>query len=103
MCRSLPDAQTNQAVNGVISSCDALADMLESIEHFLHRLRMYTVAYHSTPVVDGVVVKLIVELISTLALVTRKLKKRRSRESFLASLLPHSSHRSQMCEKFLWC
>jgi len=35
------------------------------------------------PAVDEIVVKLMVELISTLALVTRKLKKRRLRESFL--------------------
>jgi len=34
--------------------------------------------------VDEIVVKLVVELISTLALVARKLKKRRLRESFLA-------------------
>jgi len=42
-------------------------------------------AHHSTPTVDGIVVGLMVELISTLALVTRRLKKRRWRESFLAA------------------
>jgi len=41
--------------------------------------------------VDEIVVKLIVELISTLALVTRKLKKRRLRESFLANMLLYST------------
>jgi len=39
------------------------------------------------PVVDEIVVKLMVELISTLTLVTRKLKKRRLRESFLTNML----------------
>ena len=34
------------------------------------------------PAVDAIVVKLMVELITTLALVSRKLEKRRSRESF---------------------
>jgi hypothetical protein len=42
------------------------------------------------PAVNGIVVKLMVELISTVALVTRKLKKRQSRETFLARMLPYS-------------
>ena len=46
------------------------------------------------PAVDEIVVKLMVELISTLALVTRNLKKRRSRESFIANMLPYSTRRS---------
>ena len=77
----------NQAANDVITSCDALADMLESIEHFVNRLRIYTETSHSIPAVNVIVVKLIVELISTLALVTGKLKKRRLRGSFPANML----------------
>ena len=82
--RYTSDAQLNQAANGVITSYDILADLLKSIEYFVNRLRMYTETSHSMPEVDEVVVKLMVELISTLTLVTRKLKKRRLRESFLA-------------------
>ena len=74
--RYLSDVQLNQAANGVITSCDVLADMLETIEHFVNRLRIYTETSHSMPAVDEIVVKLMVELISTLTLVTRKLKKR---------------------------
>jgi len=37
------------------------------------------------PTIDRIVVKLMVELISTLALVARKLKERRRRESLLAN------------------
>ncbi len=88
------DVQVNQAANGVITSCDALAEMLESMEHLVDRLRLYAETSHSTPAVDAIVVKLMVELISTLALVTRKLKKRRSRESFFANMLLHSARRS---------
>ena len=73
----------NQAANGVITSCDALADMLESIEHFFNRLRIYTETSHSMPAVDEILVKLMVELISALVLVTHKLQKRRLRESIL--------------------
>ena len=68
--------------------------MLESIELFINRLRIYTEMSHSMPAVDEIVVKLMVELISTLALVTRKLKKRRLRASFLANLSRYSIHRS---------
>ena len=73
--------------------------MLESIEHFINRLRIYAVMSHSIPEVDDIVVKLMVELISTLALVTRKLKKRRLRESFLTNVLLYSVRRSQMDKK----
>ena len=73
--------------------------MLESIGHFINRLRIYAATSHSIPEVDEVVVKLMVELISTLALVTRKLEKRRSRESFLANMLLFLMRRSHMGEK----
>ena len=93
----------NQAANGVITSCDALADMLESIEHFFNRLRIYTEASQSMPAVDEILVKLMVELISALALVTHKLQKRRLRESFLYDAIAYSTRhsRSQMGKRFL--
>ena len=79
--------QVNQASNGVITSYDVLAEILESMEHLFDRLRIYTETSHSMPTVDAVVVKLMVELITTLALVSRKLEKRRPRESFFANML----------------
>jgi hypothetical protein len=79
----------NQAANGVITSYDVLAEMLETIENFISRLKIYAEMPHSMPAVDEIVVKLMVELISTLALVTRKLKKRRSSEYFLANVFLH--------------
>ena len=97
-----PDIHVNQAANGVIKSCDALADMLESIQYFISRLRIYAETSHSMPAVDEIVVKLMVELISTLALVTQKLKKRRGRESFLATMLLYSMRHSQIGEEFFW-
>jgi len=74
--------------------------MLESIENFINRLRIYSETSHSMPAVDEIVVKLMVELISTLALVTRKLKKRRLREPFLVHMLLYSMRRSQMDKEF---
>ena len=95
------DAQLSQAANGVITSCDVLANMLESIEHIVKRLRIYTETSHSMPAVDEIVVKLMVELISALAVVAQKLKKRRSRESFLADTIPYSKRHSHMYDEFL--
>ena len=90
------DVQVNQAANGVITSFDALAEMLESIENFITRLSTYVEMPHSTPALEKTVVKLMVGLISTLALVTRKLEKRRSRESSLSNMFLYSARRSQM-------
>ena len=92
ICRCPSDVQVNQAVNGVITSYDVLAEMLESMEHLFDRLRIY--AEKSMPAVDAIVVKLIVELITTLALVSRKLEKRRPRESFADML--HATLISEM-------
>jgi hypothetical protein len=46
------------------------------------------------PAVDEIVVKILVELISTLALVTEELKQRRSSEFVLADISPCSAPRS---------
>ena len=93
----------NQAANGVITSYESFADMLESIERFFNRLRIYTETSHSMPAVDEILVKLMVELISVLVLVTHKLQNRRLRESFLADATTYSARRSrsQMGKRFL--
>ena len=77
------DIQVNQAANGILTSGEVLADLLESIEHFVERLSGYT-PIPPTPTTNKILVKLIVELISTLAWVNRRLIRRRSREYFLA-------------------
>jgi len=96
------DIQVNQAANGVISSSDVLADMLESIGRFADRLKVYT-QLPPTPTTNEVLAELSVALISTLAWVTRKLNKRRSRECFLADLLPCSAPCSQIGKEFFRC
>ena len=74
-----------QVSNGVISSFDILADLLESIEYFARRLKIYTQVARTLEL-DAIVVKLFVELISTLALVTKRLGRRRLRESIFSLL-----------------
>jgi len=68
-----------QAVKGVSTSYDALLDLLESIEHFMNRLDIYT-RVPSTGAMTEVIVKIMVEMISTLALVTKQIKQKRPSE-----------------------
>jgi hypothetical protein len=61
------------------ASYDALVDLLDSIERFIERLNIYT---HIPPThaMDEMVLKIMVELLSTLALATKELKQGRSSE-----------------------
>jgi hypothetical protein len=70
----------HQAANSVVDSYNALADLLESIEHFLKRLDIYT-KVSPTPAMDEIVVKILVELVSTLSVATKELKQGRPSES----------------------
>ena len=65
---------------------EALVDFLESIEHFLSRLRIYT-QIPPTPAMDEMVVRIMAELLSALALATKELKQGRSREQSLLCLM----------------
>jgi len=71
----------------VNTNYDGLIDLLESIEHLLNPLGIYT-QIPSTPAMDEIVVKIVVELLSTLALKTKELKQGRQREHVLADVLP---------------
>jgi hypothetical protein len=48
---------------------------------------------------DEIVVKIMVELLSMLALTTKELKQGRSSESFLAIFCPYLTQRSQLCKE----
>jgi len=65
------------AAKGVTAGYDALVDFLESIEHFLSRLNIYT-EISPTPAMDEIMDKILVELFSTFALATKELKQGRS-------------------------
>jgi hypothetical protein len=74
------DTEVYQAVKGVIDSYDVLINLLESIEHFLHRLDIYT-KIPPTVGMTEMVVKILVELLSTLAVVTKQIKQGKPSES----------------------
>ncbi len=88
------DIQVNQAAKAM-TSWDALIDLLESMEQFVSRLRIYTEILSLPSAMVEIMVNIMVELISTLGLVTEKLKQHRPSESVLADVLPYSARRSQ--------
>ncbi len=63
----------NQATKDVSASYDALIDLLESIENFLGRLDIYT-KIPLTAAMTDIIIKLLVEVLSTLALATKQAK-----------------------------
>ncbi|KAI0284527.1 hypothetical protein BC826DRAFT_1109662 [Russula brevipes] len=61
------------AAKDVSASYDALIDLLESVDNFLSRLNIYT-KIPPTPIMTEIMVKIIVELLSTLAVATKQIK-----------------------------
>ena len=64
------------------ASYDALVDLFVSFDNFLTRLTIYT-GIPPTPALTNVLVKIIVELMSTLALATKQVKQGRFSEFVL--------------------
>jgi hypothetical protein len=65
-----------QAASGVTSSYDALLELFECLGNFLKRLEIYTSIPPTTMMTD-IIVKIIVEVISVLALATKQIKQGR--------------------------
>jgi hypothetical protein len=63
-----------------------LVDLLESIEHFLNRLDIYT-KIPPTVAMTEMVIKILVELLSALALVTKQIKEGKPSESVFGEVL----------------
>jgi hypothetical protein len=97
----LCDIQVFQAFKGVTADFDALMDLLESIEHFLKRLDIYS-KVPPTPAMTEIVVKILVELLSTLALATKQIRQGRSSESVFIGAWPDSMERREICKEIFW-
>ena len=74
------DIQVSQVVKDISASYDALVDLFASFENFLGRLSIYT-EVPPTPALTNVLVKIIVELVSSLALATKQVRQGRFSES----------------------
>jgi hypothetical protein len=91
-----------QAAKRVDSSNDILVELLESIENFLKRLAIYT-QISLTAALDEMVVKIMMELLSTIALATKGIEKERSSKSFVTGvLLRYSMDHSEVDKKTFW-
>jgi hypothetical protein len=77
--------QAHQSVKDVSTSYDALVDLLESFEHFMNRLDIYTRVPLTGPLAE-IIVKVMVELLSTLALVTKQVNQNRQCKYALAGM-----------------
>ncbi|KAH9991661.1 hypothetical protein BJV74DRAFT_987712 [Russula compacta] len=75
----LCDIKVSQTIKGVIGSYDALVELLESIEHFMRRLDIYT-KIPPTVALTEIVVKIMVEVLSTLALATKQIQQGRAKK-----------------------
>jgi hypothetical protein len=71
------------------------------MEHFLKRLDIYT-KVPPTPAMTELVVKIMVEILSTLALATKLIKQGRPSESVFADVLPNSMQRREISEEAFW-
>jgi hypothetical protein len=66
----------HQAAIGVAASYDALVDLFECVANFLNRLRIYTEIPFNAAMI-GIVVKILVEVVSILALATKQINQGR--------------------------
>ena len=69
-----------------------MVDLLESIEHFLNRLDIYT-KIPPTDAMTEMVVKILIEVLSTLALVTKQIKEGKASESVFGEVLYYPAQR----------
>jgi hypothetical protein len=83
-------------------SNDVLVELLESIESFLKRLAIYT-QVPPTAALDEMVVNIIMELLSTIALATKGFEKERSSASMsLMCYVRYSMDHSEVDKKTFW-
>lgn len=61
-----------QAAKNIEASGDAVVDLLESVERFFRHINIYAQIPHS-PALDEMVVNIVLELLTTLALATKRL------------------------------
>ena len=61
---------------GISASYDALIDLFECVGNFLNRLRVYT-EIPISPLMSGVIIKIMAEVLSVLSLATKQIKQGR--------------------------
>jgi hypothetical protein len=97
----LCDIQVSQVSKGVSADFDALVDLLESIDHFLKRLDIYT-KVPPTPAMTEIIVKVMAELLSIFALATKQIRLGRPSEYIFAGLLHNPMYCREIYEEAFW-
>ena len=77
--------QAHQAIKDVSTSYDPLIQLLESIEHFISRLNIYTTVSATGPMAE-IIVKIMMELLNILALVTKQINQNRPSKCVFADI-----------------
>ena len=90
LCAYPSHIQVHQAAKDVNTSHDEFVALFESIEQLLKPLGIYA-QVPPTHAMKEMVVKIMAELLSVLALTTKELKQGRLRESLLVDILPYLS------------
>jgi hypothetical protein len=73
----LCDPHLRQAAIGVSASYDALADLFECVANFLRRLHIYTEKISLFTTMSDIMVKIMAEVLSVLALATKQIEQGR--------------------------
>ena len=94
--RVLCNIRLCQAANGVTSSYNALLELFERLGNFLQRLEIYTRIPRTTTMTD-IVIKIMVEVLSVLALTTKQIKQGR----LSRCTITHNAHGS-MCRRVIF-
>jgi hypothetical protein len=76
----------NQAACGISTSYDALVELFERVGNFLKRLHIYT-EIPFTPAMTDIIVQIMVEVLSVLALATKEIRRGRLSKLILPSNL----------------
>jgi hypothetical protein len=95
------DVRVYQAAKGVDNCYGPFINFLESIGNLLARLDVYT----RTPpasAIDEILVKVVVEILSTLALATKELQQGWPSKTILAGVLCYSVQRREIYKESFW-
>ena len=87
-----------QAASGVSSSYDALLDLFECLGNFLRRLEIYAMV-PSTPIMTDIFIKIMVELLSVLALATKQIKQGRFSKCAVIYIARGSTYHREVCKE----
>jgi hypothetical protein len=94
------DESVCQAASGVTSSYDALLELFDCLGNFLKRLEIYT-TIPPNPIMTEVIVKIMLELLSVLALASKQIKQGRFSKCAVAYMLSVAQYSSEKFTKKL--